>query len=151
MMTFESHPQAEERRRSIAKLIEVVLANRGPDILEKHIRDVLGTLLWKMTEVDGKYKTRYQSAGALNCKDKSQLRHDHVYPRSKVIDSLLAARPEEFDEILRCAVGCTVTIEEHQRLSRFDKEYMGWDRYRQAAVSVTDTMTGELKVSADSG
>ena len=149
-MTFQSHPQAEQRRRSIANLIKVVLANKGPDILEKHIRDALGTLLWKMSEVDGKYKTRYQSAGALKCKDKSQLRHDHVYPRSKLIDSLLTARPEEVDEILKRALGCTVTAEEHLRLCRFDKDHIGWDRYRRASVSVMDTMTGEPELSADS-
>lgn len=149
-MIFKPHPHAEKRRQSIAKLIKVLLANQGPDILEKHVRDLLGTLLWKLTEADGKYKTRYQSSGSLACKDKSQLRHDHVYPRSKMIDALLTAKLEELDGILRSAVGCTVTLDEHLRLSQFDEEHAGWDRYRKAMVRVKDNETGEWQVSVDS-
>lgn len=149
MTIFKPHEQAGKRRQSIAKLIKLLLANQGPDILEKHIRDLLNTLLWKLTEADGKYKTRYQSSGALKCSDRSQLRHDHVYPRAKMIDALLVAKPEELDGILRCAVGCTVTIDEHLRLSQFDDEHAGWDRYRKARVSVKDTETAKWEVSSD--
>lgn len=149
-MIFKPHPLAEKRRRSIGLLIKMVLANKGPDILEKHVRDLLGTLLWKLTEADGKYSTRYQSCAAIECNDRSKLRHDHVYPRSKLIDALLKAKPEELDEILSCAVGCTVTVDEHLRLSRFDDECTGWDRYRKATVQVKDTETDKLEVSFDS-
>jgi hypothetical protein len=143
MPTFKPHHLGETRRRSLAVLIELLLANKGlPDVLEKHIRDLLDTALWKYTEADGKYKTRYQSAGALQCKDESQLRHEHVYPRSKLIDALMR-KPEESDQTLILALGCTVTNDEHGRLTPFDKKHKGWDRYRQAAVTVFDMQTGK--------
>jgi hypothetical protein len=149
MMTFKPHPQTEERRQTITVLIKVVLlANQRPEILEKkYIRALLNTLLWKFTEVDGKFKTRYQSDGAL--RDRRKLRHDHVYPRAKMIDDLLD-RPKEFKGILRRAIGCTVTLVEHKRLCKFDDEHAGWERYRKAEVSVRDTKTGKSKISVDS-
>jgi hypothetical protein len=36
-----------------------------------------------------------------------------------------------------------VTHEEHLRLTRFDKTHNGWDRYRNAKVSVKNTEPGE--------
>lgn len=47
----------------------------------------------------------------------------------------MAAKPEEIDNILEDAVGCTVTTEEHDRLAPFDDEY-GWERYRKAGITV---------------
>jgi hypothetical protein len=146
--SFTPHHLGETRRRSLASLIRLLLANRHlPGVLEKHIRDLLDTALWKYTEADGKYNTRYQSAGALQFRDRSQLRHEHVYPRSKLIDALMK-EPGELDRILIVAIGCMVTDEEHRRLTSFDKKHEGWERYRRAKVTVIDRQTGkELSVS----
>jgi hypothetical protein len=57
-----------------------------------------------------------------------------------MIAALEKATPHEVDGILKIAIGCTVTIEEHTRLSKFDKEY-GWKRYRKAGIVVYDTLT----------
>jgi hypothetical protein len=46
------------------------------------------------------------------------------------------------DNILKNAIGCTVTSEEHALFSEFDDEY-GWARYRKAGITVIDTQTGE--------
>ena len=59
-----------------------------------------------------------------------------------MIAALEKAAPHEVDDILKDAIGCTVTVEEHTRLSKFDEEY-GWERYRKAGISVIDTQTGE--------
>lgn len=143
MSSFTPHLLGETRRRSLATLVRLLLANKQlPDVLEKHIRDLLDTALWKYTEADGKYNTRYQSVGALNCNNKGQLRHEHVYPRAVLIDALIK-RPEEIDEILPLAIGCTVTSDEHCRLTPFDKTHEGWGRYLQAKVTVIDTHTGK--------
>ena len=56
-----------------------------------------------------------------------------------------APDPDKVDDILREAVACTITIEEHKRLSRFNAEY-GWERYRKAGVIVIDTQTDERLV-----
>jgi hypothetical protein len=90
--------------------------------------------------------TRYKTPDALKCNSKRQTRHEHVYPRSRLIDAFIA-KPEALDEILINAIGCTVTIDEHLRLTPFDRLHEGWERYRRADVTVLDTQTGkELSV-----
>jgi hypothetical protein len=57
-----------------------------------------------------------------------------------MIDALMQAKPEDIEEILKNAVGCTVTKEEHTLLERF-KHLDGWERYRQAGIIVIDMET----------
>jgi len=143
-MNFRPHPQGDSRRRSSAKLIKMLLANNSPDVSE-HVEDLIDILLWRITEADGKYNTRHKTTGALACTDKSQLRHEHVYQRSKMITALVRAEPGEVDTILKDAIGCTVTEDEHALLLEFDGKY-GWERYRQAGIVVMNTETGERVV-----
>jgi hypothetical protein len=139
-------PNADARRNSAVTLIKILLVcEKPPTVLPEHVRELIGTLLWKITEADGKYNTRYKTRGAIECTDKSQLQHEHVYQRRKMIDLLLNANPEAADDILSEAVGCTVTVLEHNLLSKCDSEY-GWDRYRRANLEVFDTVTKERKV-----
>lgn len=143
VMPFEPHPQAEKRKRSAVALIKVLLANNKPEVLPAHIKELLSILLRKITEAEAsKHKTRYQSQGAIGCSNEDKLRHDHVYQRSRMIDALLKAKPEDVDGILKDDIACTVTIDEHRRLAAFDHEY-GWDRYRKAGLVVIDTKNGE--------
>jgi hypothetical protein len=102
-------------------------------------------LLWKLTEAEGgKYGTRFKSSGAAGCEDKKKLRHDHVFQRKRMVAALMKAAPDEVDKILETAVGCIVTVEEHDLLSsKFDKKCDGWERYRRAGIIVIDTQTGE--------
>ena len=58
---------------------------------------------------------------------------------------LMKTGPAEIDRILKDAIGCTVTKEEHALLKRFDNEY-GWERYRKAGLTVIDTQTGKRVV-----
>jgi hypothetical protein len=142
-IVFEPHPQSEARKRSAVTLIKYLLAEKKPEVLSAHYRQLLSVLLWKITEAEvPKYKTRFQSQGALGGSDKAKLRHDHVFQRSKMIAVLEKAAPDEIDDILKDAIGCTITIEEHTRLSKFDEEY-GWERYRKAGIMVINTQTDE--------
>jgi hypothetical protein len=143
-MAFQPHPEYQERKTSASALIKLVLENKKPEILPEHLRELLTTLLWKLTEAEShnKYSTRYQTEGAMACRAKSKLRHEHVYQRNQMIGRLLNAKLEEVDGILENAVGCTVTIDEHSRLAKSDDEY-GWERYRKAGLVVIDTATGE--------
>lgn len=113
----------------------------------EHLSELIVTMIWKITEADGKYKTRYQSSAALE--GGRELRHDHVFTKAKLTEALLNAKPDQVDEILSTAVGCTVTKEGHARLSKYDRVCDGWERYRRAKVAVMDTQTGELEVSAE--
>ena len=121
------------------QLVKLLLAHKDPLILRAHLRELLTTLLWKLTEADSsKYKTRYQSQAAIERSAGVKLRHEHVYQRAKMIDALLKAELEQMDEILGLAIGCTVTTEEHALLALFDSDY-GWERYRKAGITVMDT------------
>jgi hypothetical protein len=142
---FKPHPQSEARKRSAVSLIKYLLAKRNnPAVSPAHYRELLSVLLWKITLAESsKYKTRFQSEGARGRSGKAELEHDHVFQRSKMIAKLMKARGHKIDVILEKAFGCTVTIKEHTRLSKFDKEYDGWTRYRKARIVVIDTQTGE--------
>jgi hypothetical protein len=117
------------------------------EVLPFHYRQLLSVLLWKITEAEtSKYKTRFQSRGALDsCNKAKRLRHEHVFQRSKMVAVLEKAAPHQVDDILKKAIGCTVTVEEHNRLSKFDEEY-GWSRYRKAKIMVIDTQTGKRMI-----
>jgi hypothetical protein len=58
----------------------------------------------------------------------------------------LIDRPHDALAIRDNACGCVVTIEEHDALTRIDrqdKEVDGWDRYRRAGIAVIDRSSGE--------
>jgi hypothetical protein len=118
----------------------MVLADNTPAVLSDHVEDLLDTLLWRITEADGKLNTRYKTSGALACTDKSQLRHEHVFQRSKMIKALIGAKSDAdaVGEILKNAIACVVTVDEHDYLRKFD-DYYGWERYRKAGLIVMDT------------
>lgn len=141
---FKPHPEADARKRSAVALVKYLLADpRNPDILSEHRRELIHrVLLYKISEAEccNKYETRFQSQEAWKCdRTKTELRHDHVYQRSKVIAELEKSKPDQIDDILNKVVGCTVTKEEHDHLTKFDKEYDGWVRYQKAGIVVIDT------------
>ncbi len=138
-MNFDPHPHADKRKRSAIALTNVLLAAKNdPKILRNHLRELLRILLWKITQAESStHKTRYQSQDALKFRDKGNLRHDHVFQCTQMIDALLA-KPERAGEILETAVGCTVTLAEHERLHQNEEEY-GWKRYYKAEIVVMDT------------
>jgi hypothetical protein len=139
-MRYTTHLKGDERRASATRLIKLLLANNCP-ALSDHVEDMIDTLLWRITEADGKQNLIYKSSGAIAAlagRNKSKTIHEHVYQRRKMIDALIQAKPEAVDHILKDAIGCLVTVDEHERLRPFDREY-GWDRYRRADIAVMDT------------
>jgi hypothetical protein len=141
----KSHPLSRERKRSAVALIKLLLAEKNPDILRVHRRELLRVLLYKLTEAESpKYETRFQSKAASERKGHVELRHDHVFRRAKMVDDLEKAM-EKIDIILRNAIACTVTAEEDRNLSKVGKRYDGWARYKQAKIAVIDTRTGKQK------
>ncbi len=121
----------------------LLLAENRPEAEYTHYRQLLSVLLWKITEAESMNKrgTRLQSQGARCCTKVANLEHDHVYQRSKMIDALEKAAPHEIDDILKRAIGCTVTKGEHNLLAKYNDED-GWERYRKAGIVVFDMQTG---------
>jgi len=110
-------------------------------ILERHKRDLINGMLWKITEARGKYTTRFRSTGACDAPNGAKLQHEHVFTRKDLVDEILK-HPERARAIASTAVGCTVTRAEHERLTRITREQphlQGWQRYEAAGVTVVDT------------
>jgi hypothetical protein len=51
-MVFKPHPQSDKRRRSAVALIKYLLAEKRPEALSTHYRQLLSMLLWKITEAE---------------------------------------------------------------------------------------------------
>lgn len=133
-------------RTSAFNLIRQLLDLR--DITEKHKKEQLSIGLWKWTEAEGvaphaKYHTRLRSAGALNTNSPAKLNHEHVWPRSWLIEQLLARvdwSPDDlWDFLTDFGVACIVTVEEHLALGGV--RGVGWERYERAGIEVHDLET----------
>ena len=136
-MGFKRHRESDDRIRSAIAAIKGILPL---PLTKPHRRRFLSLALWKLTEADGKYKTRFQSKCSIGL-PRSDLRHEHVYRREKMISDLIA-NPEQVDRIAARAVACVVTKEEHERLHKIERELDGWERYKRAGIVVIDTQTG---------
>ena len=124
---------------SAKKLARLILESE--ELLLKHRKKMLKEVLWLISEVDGKYTTRYRSAEVVRlARDKpccdERIQHEHVYPRAEVADRLLRERkallraPGELDKLLDQTVACVVTKVEHGKL----KTGHGWARYTEVPV-----------------
>ncbi len=79
--TYKEHAQKERYLRSIKNNIIALLA---ADSEERHKRDLLDICIWQITEIDGKYNTRYRSEGAMDKKNWHEVQHEHVYCSRKL-------------------------------------------------------------------
>lgn len=124
--------------RSAIRLIKLLL-QEDSELLPEHRQEFLSLALWKITEAESthKHRTQFCSQAAYNS-PKEELRHDHVFQRKLMVRELIESGPENVDEILKKAVACTITKEEHTRLNQH-KELDGWERYRSAGITVIDT------------
>src|ERR1043166_9507914 len=124
-------------KESAIRTVEAIL---DTDVLPCHKRDVINGMIWKITEAGGKYLTRYHSRAAWNAPRTTKRERDHVIPRKALIDAIMR-EPERARELLATAIACTVTKEEHARLTRVSREQphlQGWQRYAAADILVVD-------------
>jgi hypothetical protein len=138
---YKMHKDHEAIKKSAYLAIKSILQL---DLYPMHKRELIDTCIWKITEVDGKYRTRYRSEAALNIKKAKELHHEHVIERKYLIDQILA-NPADFYSSLDRAVGCVVTRKEHSLLSLLSKQnptLNGWERYKVAKIKVFDLLTG---------
>jgi hypothetical protein len=106
------------------------------EILEKHKRYLLDTVVWKATEAGGetKYDTRFISELVHEAAREGRtikVNFEHVRPKKKVIGDLLASL-DRTRSILYNAMACTATHDEHRLL----KDGQDWDRYKAADIRV---------------
>lgn len=114
------------------------------NLVQSHKVVLLKTCLWLITEADGpKHATRYRSEASLTA-DRRELQHEHVFQLRTLVSQLLADA-SRLDDVLRRAVACTVTRDEHTRLTRvskLDPQLDGWPRYAAVGIRVIDMVTG---------
>ena len=140
---FRPRDDTSDRVTSAKRIISALLGLRST-VRDDHLRELLSVCLWKITEAepDHKHRTRFRSERALKARARD-LRHEHVFERSKLIEELLS-NPARADEIADLAVACTVTAAEHQLLEaacRNDPGLSGWARYKAAGIRVIDMTT----------
>jgi hypothetical protein len=123
--------------RSATNLAAYLLAHPREGIELGHLRELLGVIIWKVTEAKGKYQTRYWSEGYRDNPDPAQAIHEHVIERRKLIEWLLAGvlMPENLPSE---AIACVVTRDEDVRLRKVGRELNGWERYKAAGIKVWD-------------
>jgi len=129
---------SEERLNSALALMDAILRVRE-QMLNTHLRESLSIAIWKYTECNGKYTTRFRSRGAVESPN-GKLNHEHVFTRKSLIDELLGS-PGDFEIIMSKAVACTVLTSEHALLRSVEKQnpsLVGWNRYRAAGIEVFD-------------
>lgn len=71
------------------------------------------------------------------------LNRDHVWEAATIVTELLerSRTPDETADLLDLRlVTCTVLAAEHAALGRVPAGYVGWERYKWAAIAVTDTL-----------
>ena len=137
MPVYKKHKDREKRLSSAITAINALLPL---DLYAAHKKELLGICIWKITEADGKTKVRYWSEGAIGS-DKSSLQHEHVHERKELILRLLSG--EYIDIVIKDAVACMVTKEEHRRLGQSGKS--GWNRYKDAGIRVYDSKKQEWR------
>ncbi len=141
--SWSPHKDSENRRSSAIASAQALLSARE-EITTSHLKELLSIAIWKHTECDGKYRTRYQSIGAIT-RPREKLNHEHVVQRKILVEALLND-PSRCHEIFGSAIACTVLEEEHRKIMQVEKNEIdlhGWDRYRAAGIVVYDLKNGE--------
>lgn len=152
--------ERESEIMSAKRIIKFVLKIKGDKVIKQsHIRRILSEMIFKITEADGlvaakrtnyKKNITYISLGVKKRRDIGNnsiegLIHDHVYMRKGLVNELLNNQ-KKVDEIVKKAVSCIVTKEEHDKLTHNLKLCDGWERYKKAKIKVFNTRTRkELK------
>lgn len=137
---FVPSPKAEAIVRSAHVLAAGVVGLRGPDTLEKHLRELLSVVIWKATEAHGKYSLRYRSLGALEKTaylEPGTFIHEHVHTRLSLAQRMIRGT-ETVEQVMADAVACLVTPAEDKLLRKVPNYIQGWERYRQAGIAVFD-------------
>ncbi|MBI5599476.1 MAG: hypothetical protein HY890_07035 [Deltaproteobacteria bacterium] len=141
MPEYIPHKKRDERIKSAVTAIKVIVPL---DIIESLKKGLISKCFWQITEADGKYETRYRSKGALDLYDrgnskelKKKLRHEHVFEKKRLIKKVIE-NPDKIEDIAGSAIGCTVTKEEHKRLSHSNPDFEGWERYKAADIKIYD-------------
>jgi len=144
--SYKKHKDHNIRLESAYLAVKVLLET---NLYPAHKKELLSICIWKITEADGKYKTRFMSENAINEFNQKNLQHEHVVERQFLVNELLN-NPSDYKNTLSKALACIVTKEEHKKLTfatKENKNLQGWKRYKFIGIKVFDLLEQiELKV-----
>lgn len=139
-------PERAEKLKFCATALEKILAIPGGwEVKEELFRAVV----WIVSELDGKYTTRFRSKAALEA-PAGTVQHEHVFPM-KDLWAIAQGRMKPA-ELLPLVAACVVTRDEHRKLSAYDRSpdaKFGWYRYIACKIPVEDMETGKELSQAD--
>lgn len=130
-------PDADAIVKSAKDAMRAVLESAA--VSRAHKYAVIDRMLWAITEEPwGKYTTPFRSMAAVQERDESRLRHEHVYERNSLANMILDD-PTRLDECSSLAIACVVTVDEEKRLNGTGgrtSTLQGWARYRALGIQV---------------
>ncbi len=136
-MRTDANKNVLDRENSAIAIARLVLDKRQT-LYPSHVDELLSIAIWKFTEANGKYTTCFITRAALDSA-RSDIQHEHVIPRLTLRKAMMI-HPNRLEQIMRLAIGCTVTKSEHRRLGN----EFGWERYRAAGVEVISRQSGAI-------
>lgn len=94
--------------------------------------------IWEIAKASGNFCSRYRSDRVIQ-NPGFRIQRDHIFKKSTLVEELLSPTPD-IDRVMEQALCCIVTRDEHERLHGIDVNFDGWDRYRDARISVYDML-----------
>jgi hypothetical protein len=135
MIAIPVYKEVADKEKLLRSIKNNVVAILNANSEVSHKKDLLDICIWQITEIDGKFNTRYRSEGAMVEHNFSVLRHEHVNQRKYLINRVLTDK--DVNSFVAMSVACLVTKEEHELLSH---SFIGWDRYKNAEINVYDLL-----------
>jgi hypothetical protein len=136
--TYKSSPERDEKLRFCVAVLEKILEIPGsPELKEELFRSIV----WLVSEIDGKYTTRFRSRAALEAPAGS-VQHEHVVPMRKLWE-IVVQKCMGPAQLLPLVAACVVTRDEHRKLTAYDRSsdgQFGWMRYSQCQIPVVDML-----------
>ncbi len=154
LTNYKPHKHGDTRRNAVIRLISAVVALDGDAHLQKVKKKLLDTLVWAYTEADGKHNTRHRSLAASRLVMpslkllKSALIHEHMTCKEHLVAELMRSTPADVPLVMHKAKACLVTREEHDRLTRGDRESKRINRQRTAHERYSEAEV-DLEVDVD--
>jgi hypothetical protein len=145
-MPYTAHPRhlrpfnpRQDLAQRLSEICGVLEHLRHLDVHRSTKKELIDRAIWLVAELSGNFTPRYRSEGVLKNLG-VKIRRDHIHPRSTLIERLLCTS-EPAPSVVKDAVCCLVTVDEHLALSRVPSGIIGFERYRCAEVVVRDMST----------
>lgn len=144
---YQPSPEREEKLRFCVAALDKILEIPGSPGLQE---ELFRAIVWIVSEIDGKFATRYRSREALAA-PAGTVQHEHVVPMRQLW-AIIRQKHMSPARLLPLVTACVVTREEHRRLTAHDRlpdAEFGWLRYAKCRIPVMDLLEQRELAAAD--